>query len=134
MYRWCIRPILFRCDPEWIHERTLALGQFLGRFATTRKTLDRLYTFCDPRLRTTVAGLKFENPVGLAAGFDKNGRPRARRRARGGGLRPAVGRSVVQAGRERTPDRYSELVRRYYESLADGQKPRDDRHRRGSLR
>ena len=77
MYRWCIRPLLFRCDPEWVHERTLALGQSLGAFAVARKMLARLYTFCDPRLRTTVAGLDFENPVGLAAGFDKSGRAAA---------------------------------------------------------
>ncbi|MEE4349006.1 MAG: quinone-dependent dihydroorotate dehydrogenase [Pacificimonas sp.] len=57
------RPLLFRLDPERAHELTLA--------ALKRAPLpDR--TVRDPVLETTVAGLGFPNPIGLAAGFDKN--------------------------------------------------------------
>ncbi len=61
-------------------------------------------------------------------------RSEALRRAPWGDLPPSLRRRLSQSGRERTPDRYSELVRRYYESLAGSQQPRDDRRRRGSRR
>jgi len=58
-----MRPLLFRLDPETAHRLTLrALAVDLPL-----QTPDS-----DPSLRITVAGLRFENPVGIAAGFDKN--------------------------------------------------------------
>lgn len=60
-----LRPLLFRLDPERAHDLTLtALATGLG----PRAALD------DPLLATTVAGLALPNPVGLAAGFDKDAR------------------------------------------------------------
>ena len=69
-----IRPILFRCDAEWVHDRTIDLGERVGRYDAVRKLLSRAFAYRDLRLVTTVAGIQFENPIGLAAGFDKNGR------------------------------------------------------------
>lgn len=68
-----IRPLLFRLDPEWIHRATLAAVGRAGRMSPVRGMLRGLLTVDDPRLRVEAGGLAFPNPVGLAAGFDKNG-------------------------------------------------------------
>jgi dihydroorotate dehydrogenase len=66
-YREIVRPLLFLADPEAVHHaamKALSLGgPLLQKFAPAP----------DPRLARTVFGLHFPNPVGLAAGFDKNG-------------------------------------------------------------
>lgn len=72
-YRSCVRPILFRFDPEWIHHHTLLAARAAGRVSAVRKGLTRLYAFDDPRLQVSYAGLNFPSPVGLPGGFDKNG-------------------------------------------------------------
>ena len=72
-YRYTVRPLLFRCDPEWIHERTLSLGERVGTSAVGRNLLRGLFGYEDARLTTEVGGLRFANPLGMA-GFDKNGR------------------------------------------------------------
>ena len=58
-----VRPVLFKLDAERAHRLTLRL---LGAMPPSRIADD------PPSLRTTVAGLRFSNPVGIAAGFDKN--------------------------------------------------------------
>ncbi|MYA76873.1 MAG: quinone-dependent dihydroorotate dehydrogenase [Gemmatimonadetes bacterium] len=68
-----IHPLLFRLDPEWIHRATLAAVGRAGRIPPVRGMLRGLLTVDDPRLRVEAGGLAFPNPVGLAAGFDKNG-------------------------------------------------------------
>ena len=72
-YTTALRPLLFRCDPEWSHNQAIALGASIGSRALGRKILARLYAYTDPCLAIEVAGLHCPNPVGLAAGFDKNG-------------------------------------------------------------
>ena len=56
-----LRPLLFRLDPERAHRSTIALLKRLPAGAA------------EPALPVTLAGLDFPNPVGLAAGFDKDG-------------------------------------------------------------
>lgn len=73
-YQRFVRPLLFRCDPERVHEQTLALGARVGSSALGRRLLSKLFAFADARLATQVGGLHFANPLGMAAGFDKNGR------------------------------------------------------------
>lgn len=68
-----IRPLLFRLDPEWIHRATLTAVGRVGRISPARGLLQALLTVDDSRLRVEAGGLAFPNPVGLAAGFDKNG-------------------------------------------------------------
>ena len=68
-----IRPLLFRLDPEWIHRATLTAVGKAGRIPPVRRLLQGLLTVDNPRLRVEAGGLAFPNPVGLAAGFDKNG-------------------------------------------------------------
>ena len=71
-YRW-VRPLLFRFDPEWIHTHTLLAARAAGRFAPLVDALSSLYRVDDARLRLSLAGLEFPNPIGLPGGFDKNG-------------------------------------------------------------
>lgn len=67
-----LRPWLFKLDAEVAHERTLALLRRAGTILSVRRELERRYQPQDPRLATTIAGLTFPGPVGLAAGLDKN--------------------------------------------------------------
>jgi dihydroorotate dehydrogenase len=74
MYESVVRPLLFRLDPERAHDIAVRAGELAGRSELTRRAARRSFGFRDPRLRVEFAGLPFENPLGLAAGFDKNGR------------------------------------------------------------
>jgi dihydroorotate dehydrogenase len=69
-----VRPALYRLgrgDPEAVHERTLNV---LGRIAAMWPVLTTLHRYFGTDAPRTVFGLRFPNPVGLAAGMDKNGR------------------------------------------------------------
>ncbi len=72
MYKLIIRPILFWFDPEEVHHFTFSLIRFLSRIPGFSSLFKAMYVVNDKRLETTVFGLKFKNPVGLAAGFDKD--------------------------------------------------------------
>lgn len=69
-----IRPLLFRADAESIHGWTLMALRLAGGVGPARGLLRRAFCVSDPRLQTEAFGLRFENPVGLAAGYDKDGR------------------------------------------------------------
>ncbi|RJP43640.1 quinone-dependent dihydroorotate dehydrogenase [Candidatus Parcubacteria bacterium] len=70
MYK-LIRPILFREDPETAHNMIAVIGKIAG-ISPARSILRPLYGFDDERLRVRLFGIQFKNPIGLAAGFDKN--------------------------------------------------------------
>jgi dihydroorotate dehydrogenase len=81
-YQSALRPLLFsglKADPEWLHQQTLTSLEWLDSKApafvrsSTRATLQQQYVLRDDRLAQTLWGLRFNNPLGLAAGFDKNG-------------------------------------------------------------
>ena len=72
MYKLLIRPLLFLFDPEEVHYFTFSLLRFLNKIPGFTSIFKTLYQVNDKRLETEVFGLKFPNPVGLAAGFDKN--------------------------------------------------------------
>ena len=72
LYQALIRPALFRFDPEAAHERALRLATRLGRSQIARDALQTIFCVADRRLQQTVFGVEFPNPVGLAAGYDKN--------------------------------------------------------------
>lgn len=70
MYKLLIRPILFLFDPESIHHFTF---KFIKVSAPLSGWVNRLlFDVKDKKLEREVFGLKFKNPVGIAAGFDKN--------------------------------------------------------------
>lgn len=66
-----MRPLLFRLDPETAHRLTLYALRFAGNFAPTRLLLHLLYYA--PAKPIHAFGLTFQNPIGLAAGYDKDG-------------------------------------------------------------
>ena len=72
MYQRLIKPFLFLFDPEKVHYFTFSLIKLLTSIPGVNLLLKYLYVVEDPKLEREVFGLKFPNPVGLAAGFDKN--------------------------------------------------------------
>lgn len=71
-YRLLLKPLLFRLDPERAHEWTIAGARTFVRGPLRALTAAR-HRVTDPRLAQRLCGLDFANPVGLAAGLDKNG-------------------------------------------------------------
>src|SRR5690554_6291597 len=72
MYKLLIRPIFFLFDPEKIHHFTFSLLRFVSKIPLFPNVLRSLYLVEDKRLERNLFGLTFKNPVGLAAGFDKD--------------------------------------------------------------
>ncbi len=72
MYRFLIKPFLFSFQPETAHKITFALLGFLSKIPGVKFLLRALYLQNEPTLEREILGLKFRNPVGLAAGFDKD--------------------------------------------------------------
>lgn len=72
MYKSLIRPLLFKFDPEKVHHFTFDSLRSLFRIPGISTIVKNYYKVEDPKLEREVFGLKFKNPVGLAAGFDKN--------------------------------------------------------------
>jgi len=71
MYK-IIRSVLFLFDPEKVHYFVARLLKITLMLPGMKCLWSRMYKTNDPRLETTVFGITFPNPVGLAAGFDKN--------------------------------------------------------------
>ncbi len=72
MYKIFIRPFLFLFDPEKVHYFTFSLIRSLHKIPGIPALFRNMYVLDDPNLKRTVFGLEFKNPVGLAAGFDKD--------------------------------------------------------------
>ena len=72
MYKQLIRPILFKSDPEEVHYFTFSMIRKLSKIPGMSFLFRKMYEVKDARLEREVFGLKFKNPVGLAAGFDKD--------------------------------------------------------------
>ena len=71
MYKTLLRPLLFSFDPEKVHYFTFSLIK-LAHLIGLGGLFRSLYQIKHPALERELFGLKFSNPVGLAAGFDKN--------------------------------------------------------------
>jgi len=74
VYKYILKPLLFLLPPERAHQFTLFLLRMVLGIPIINDVFRRLYTISHPSLERTVMGLKFPNPVGLAAGFDKDGK------------------------------------------------------------
>ena len=72
MYKLFIRRFLFLFDPEKIHYFTFSLIRFLCKVPFFSAIFRAMYLIEDKRLERNLFGITFKNPVGLAAGFDKN--------------------------------------------------------------
>ena len=72
MYKRIILPLLFRFDAEKIHHLVTSLMKIAFAIPGVSALSRRWYVVSDRRLERTVFGLTFPNPIGMAAGFDKN--------------------------------------------------------------
>lgn len=72
LYR-IVRPLIFSLPPEEAHHLTLALLRMAGSFAPLRELLSRAFAARQPGPAVEAFGLTFRNPLGLAAGYDKDG-------------------------------------------------------------
>ena len=71
MYRF-FRPIFFAFPPEAMHSFVAGLMRFVYGIPPLRTIVRNMFSVKHPALEREFCGLKFSNPVGLAAGFDKN--------------------------------------------------------------
>lgn len=90
MYEKILKPIFFRFDPERVHDFFTDFGEFLGSNCFTRWIVAFACDYRRPSLETTVAGIRFKNPIGLGAGFDKDVRLTK--------IMPAVGFGFMEVG------------------------------------
>jgi dihydroorotate dehydrogenase len=73
LYQRSLRPILFRMDPELVHDRFVDLGELLGKSSLGRASVSIAYGVRGDA-SVTVDGLRYSSPIVLAAGFDYNAR------------------------------------------------------------
>ena len=71
-YKWILKPIFFKFDPEVIHDQMTVFLHFLGKYSLTRKMVYFCFGYSNSMLEQNILGINFKNPVGLSAGFDKN--------------------------------------------------------------
>ncbi|HCZ37069.1 MAG TPA: dihydroorotate dehydrogenase (quinone) [Cytophagales bacterium] len=72
MYKSFLRPILFLFAPESIHHFTFSFLRIIGKIPGVQAVLRSVFEIKHPQLSKTILGISFPNPVGLAAGFDKD--------------------------------------------------------------
>jgi dihydroorotate dehydrogenase len=72
MYKWLIRPLFFSVDAEKIHHFVFKTLKSVSKIPGITPSLRGLYSVADTRLEKRILGIVFKNPVGLAAGFDKD--------------------------------------------------------------
>lgn len=73
-YKGIFKRIFFLFDPESMHDFATYFGHFLGSNFITRWLTAFFFSFSHKSLEQGICGIRFKNPVGLAAGFDKDGR------------------------------------------------------------
>jgi dihydroorotate dehydrogenase len=72
MYKKIISPFLFLFDPESVHNFTFIVLKLSFKFPLTKYIVSFFLSLEDPKLEKQLFGLNFKNPVGVAAGLDKN--------------------------------------------------------------
>ncbi len=72
MYKLLIRPLLFLIDPERVHHLSFTFLKLILGFKPLARLIGTFFTYQHPSLERELFGLHFKNPVGLAAGFDKD--------------------------------------------------------------
>ena len=69
-YQQILKRIFFLFDPEFVHNRMVKNGEFLGRSRFLQRMVACFFVVRHTILTQTIAGVRFENPIGLSAGFD----------------------------------------------------------------
>lgn len=72
LYRNIVKPIAFLFDAEKVHKFFIKVGKILGKLWVGRKITRLNYYYKNKILHQNILGIKFDNPIGLSAGFDKN--------------------------------------------------------------
>lgn len=72
IYQNFLKPFLFKKDPEEVHDNFIRIGAFLSSHRITRAFTALLFNYHHHILESNVDGLKYLNPIGLSAGFDKD--------------------------------------------------------------
>lgn len=72
VYSRGLKPGLFRLKPDLVHQRLVILGKKVQKLPLAPRIVENLLAYKNPRLKRTLFGIEFRNPVGLSAGFDKN--------------------------------------------------------------
>lgn len=72
LYKKILKPIFFLFEPEFTHVFFTFFGEVLGKSRICRSITRKICNFSHPSLATEVCGIKFPNPIGLSAGFDKD--------------------------------------------------------------
>lgn len=73
LYKKALKPILFQFEPELMHKTFVKIGAVLGSNPVTREITSALFSSPESKmLEQNILGIKFKNPIGLSAGFDKN--------------------------------------------------------------
>lgn len=73
IYNSLVKPLLFQLDAERAHNATHKFAQTASRSSFLKALASGIYNYQSPKLSQQIWGLDFKNPIGLAAGFDKNG-------------------------------------------------------------
>jgi dihydroorotate dehydrogenase len=73
LYKSLIKPFMFRMSADQAHEWTIKTSSMVSNWPPVISLIHNMYCYEDAALRQQIHGLTFPNPVGLAAGFDKNG-------------------------------------------------------------
>lgn len=72
-YKYFAKPIFFMQDPEKVHDKIILFAKFLGSNIITKFIVSFFFNYSNSKyLSQNILGIKFRNPIGLAAGFDKN--------------------------------------------------------------
>lgn len=74
VYQYLFRPILFLIDPETVHVKTVNFAETLGKYELAKFIIGQAFQVDHPSLKQKIAGIEFDKPVGLAAGFDYEAR------------------------------------------------------------
>ncbi len=90
LYRHILKQFFFRLDPEMVHGRMILVGRILGLNPLSRILTKLMFYYSADSLEQTILGIRFKNPIGLAAGFDKDARLTA--------ILPEVGFGFVEVG------------------------------------
>lgn len=90
LYTKILKNIFFMIDPETVHEKMMRVGVFLGAHAFTRAFTACFFYYSNKKLNQRIRGIFFSNPIGLAAGFDKD--------AQLTGILPSLGFGFEEAG------------------------------------
>lgn len=90
IYKNIVKRIFFRIDPENVHDHVMKTGKFLGSHYLTKKVTKGLFYYQNQKLEQKILNITFKNPIGLAAGFDKN--------AELTDILPAIGFGFVEVG------------------------------------